>query len=75
MNAAQITASAFINDDEYGLHQDYEEWLEELPPHAPISQYEHNRTGEACPERSEGPVPVLAGQARDRNEGTMPTPT
>ena len=41
-----ITASVFINDDEYGLHQDYEEWLEKLAPHAPISQYQHNRTGE-----------------------------
>ena len=49
-----ITASVFINDDEYGLHQDYEKWLEELAPHAPISQYQHNRTGEdACPERSD----------------------
>ena len=35
-----------INDDEYGLHQDYEKWLEELAPHAPISQYRHNDTGE-----------------------------
>ena len=49
-----ITASVFINDDEYGLHQDYEKWLAELAPHAPISQYQHNRTGEdACPERSD----------------------
>ena len=47
-----ITASVFINDDEYGLHQDYEKWLEALAPHAPITQYQHNRTGEACPERS-----------------------
>jgi secondary thiamine-phosphate synthase enzyme len=36
----------FINDDEYGLHHDYEVWLEELAPHAPIDQYWHNRTGE-----------------------------
>jgi secondary thiamine-phosphate synthase enzyme len=49
-----ITASVFINDDEYGLHQDYEKWLEELAPSAPTSQYQHNRTGEdACPERSD----------------------
>jgi secondary thiamine-phosphate synthase enzyme len=49
-----ITASVFINDDERGLHQDYETWLEELAPHAPTSQYLHNRTGEdACPERSD----------------------
>jgi secondary thiamine-phosphate synthase enzyme len=41
-----ITASVFINDDEYGLHQDYEKWLEELAPHAPIKQYQHNDTGE-----------------------------
>jgi len=46
VNAMHITASVFINDDEYGLHQDYEEWLEGLAPHAPISQYQHNRTGE-----------------------------
>ena len=44
--AMHITASVFINDDEHGLHQDYEKWLEELAPHAPISQYQHNRTGE-----------------------------
>jgi secondary thiamine-phosphate synthase enzyme len=41
-----ITASVFINDDESGLHHDYEVWLEELAPHAPIDQYWHNRTGE-----------------------------
>ena len=46
VNAMHITASVFINDDESGLHQDYEEWLERLAPHAPISQYRHNRTGE-----------------------------
>jgi secondary thiamine-phosphate synthase enzyme len=45
-NAMHITASVFINDDEAGLHQDYEKWLENLAPHAPISQYQHNRTGE-----------------------------
>jgi secondary thiamine-phosphate synthase enzyme len=45
-NAMHITASVFINDDESGLHHDYEKWLEELAPHEPISQYEHNRTGE-----------------------------
>ncbi len=55
-----ITASVFINDDESGLHHDYEVWLEGLAPHAPIDQYWHNRTGEACPER---------------NEEAMPTPT
>ncbi len=46
VNAMHITASVFINDDEPGLHQDYEEWLERLAPHAPVSQYRHNRTGE-----------------------------
>jgi secondary thiamine-phosphate synthase enzyme len=46
VNAMHITASVFINDDESGLHQDYEMWLEDLAPHAPIEQYRHNRTGE-----------------------------
>ena len=45
-NPMHITASVFINDHEYGLHQDYEEWLEKLAPHAPIDQYRHNDTGE-----------------------------
>ena len=46
VNAMHITASVFINDDESGLHADYETWLEGLAPHAPISRYHHNRTGE-----------------------------
>ena len=46
VNAMHITASVFINDDESGLHQDYEKWLEHLAPHEPTSQYLHNRTGE-----------------------------
>jgi len=46
VNAMHITASVFINDDESGLHQDYKDWLEQLAPHAPISRYRHNRTGE-----------------------------
>ncbi len=46
VNAMHITASVYINDDERGLLADYEEWLEELAPHAPVSQYRHNRTGE-----------------------------
>jgi secondary thiamine-phosphate synthase enzyme len=46
VNAMHITASVFINDDESGLHHDYEEWLEGLAPHEPISKYWHNRTGE-----------------------------
>ena len=45
-NAMHITASVFINDDESGLHSDYERWLEKLAPHEPVSQYHHNRTGE-----------------------------
>ena len=45
-NAMHITASVFINDDESGLHHDYEKWLEKLAPLEPISQYQHNRTGE-----------------------------
>jgi secondary thiamine-phosphate synthase enzyme len=46
INAMHITASVFINDNESGLHQDYEEWLEHLAPHEPVSRYRHNRTGE-----------------------------
>ena len=46
VNAMHITASVFINDDESGLHQDYEDWLEKLAPHEPVSRYRHNRTGE-----------------------------
>lgn len=46
VNAMHITASVFINDDESGLHQDYDRWLEQLAPHAPTSQYLHNLTGE-----------------------------
>lgn len=44
--AMHITASVFINDDESGLHQDYEKWLEKLAPHEPVDQYRHNDTGE-----------------------------
>ena len=46
VNAMHITASVFINDNESGLHHDYERWLEELAPHGPVDQYEHNKTGE-----------------------------
>ena len=46
VNAMHITASVFINDNESGLHHDYDKWLEELAPHTPISQYRHNDTGE-----------------------------
>ena len=46
VNAMHITASVFINDNETGLHQDYEKWLEGLAPHDPVGQYAHNDTGE-----------------------------
>ena len=46
VNAMHITASVYVNDDESGLIQDYDGWLEELAPHQPISRYQHNRTGE-----------------------------
>jgi secondary thiamine-phosphate synthase enzyme len=46
VNAMHITASVFINDNEGGLHHDYEVWLERLAPHTPVSQYRHNETGE-----------------------------
>ena len=46
VNAKHITASVFINDNESGLHHDYDKWLEELAPHEPIDQYRHNDTGE-----------------------------
>jgi secondary thiamine-phosphate synthase enzyme len=45
-NAMHITASVFINDDESGLHHDYDAWLEGLAPHEPVARYRHNRTGE-----------------------------
>jgi secondary thiamine-phosphate synthase enzyme len=46
VNPMHITASVFINDDESGLHEDYEKWLEAIAPHEPVGQYRHNRTGE-----------------------------
>jgi len=46
VNAMHITASVYINDDESGLLQDYDDWLEQLAPHEPITRYRHNRTGE-----------------------------
>ena len=46
VNAMHVTASVFINDDEGGLHQDYEKWLEHLAPHEPVAQYRHNLSGE-----------------------------
>jgi len=41
-NAMHITASVFVNDDEEGLHRDFERWLEKLAPEKPYEQYEHN---------------------------------
>ena len=46
VNAMHITASVFVNDDEHGLHHDYEQWLEKIAPHEPIKNYRHNDTGE-----------------------------
>ncbi|MBE0683830.1 MAG: YjbQ family protein [Anaerolineales bacterium] len=46
VNAMHITASVFINDDESGLHHDYDKWLERLAPHEPTGEYRHNDTGE-----------------------------
>ncbi|MFA7074056.1 MAG: secondary thiamine-phosphate synthase enzyme YjbQ [Endomicrobiaceae bacterium] len=46
VNAMHITASVFINDHEYGLHNDFEKWLEKLAPHIPLKEYRHNDTGE-----------------------------
>ena len=46
VNAMHITASVFVNDNEGGLHEDYEAWLEGLAPHEPLDRYRHNRTGE-----------------------------
>lgn len=46
VNAMHITASVFVNDNESGLHKDFDKWLEKIAPHMPISQYNHNLTGE-----------------------------
>ncbi|GMV33804.1 MAG: secondary thiamine-phosphate synthase enzyme [Chloroflexi bacterium] len=46
VNSMHITSSVFINDDEGGLHHDYEKWLEKLAPHEPVREYRHNDTGE-----------------------------
>lgn len=46
VNSMHITSSIFINDDERGLHHDFEVWLEKLAPHEPVSGYRHNDTGE-----------------------------
>ncbi len=46
VNAMHITASVFINDDEHGLHHDYDKWLEKIAPHEPVNSYRHNDTGE-----------------------------
>ena len=46
VNAMHITASVFMNDNEYGLHNDFRKWLEKLAPHEPVNSYRHNDTGE-----------------------------
>jgi len=46
VNAMHITASVFVNDNESGLHEDFDLWLERLAPHSPTEQYRHNETGE-----------------------------
>jgi secondary thiamine-phosphate synthase enzyme len=46
VNPMHITSSVFINDDESGLHADYDAWLEKIAPHEPVAFYQHNRTGE-----------------------------
>ena len=46
VNSMHISSSIFINDNESGLHKDFEKWLEHLAPHNPIEQYQHNDTGE-----------------------------
>jgi len=46
VNPMHITASVFVNDDEEGLHRDYERFFENLVPHEPVRQYRHNDTGE-----------------------------
>jgi secondary thiamine-phosphate synthase enzyme len=46
VNSMHISSSIFINDNETGLHKDFDKWLEQLAPHSPSSQYRHNDTGE-----------------------------
>lgn len=46
VNSMHITSSVFVNDDERGLHADFDRWLERLAPHEPVAAYDHNRTGE-----------------------------
>ncbi|MEJ7641580.1 MAG: secondary thiamine-phosphate synthase enzyme YjbQ [Candidatus Nitrosocosmicus sp.] len=46
VNSMHISSSVFINDDEAGLHSDFDGWLEQLAPHDPVNQYRHNDTGE-----------------------------
>ena len=57
-----ITASVFINDDEHGLHQDYDAWLERLAPHEPVSQYRHNATGEDNADAHMRPQDLVLGK-------------
>ena len=73
-NAMHITASVFINDDERGLHQDFERWLEQLAPHEPLTTYQHNNTGEDngdahLKRQIMGREVVVAITLRDENDG------
>ncbi len=63
VNAMHISASVFINDDESGLHQDNERWLEQLALHEPLSQYRHNDTGEDNADARLVPQVHVLGQA------------
>ena len=62
VNAMHITASVFINDNESGLHHDYEKWLEELAPHEPIKQYRHNDYGEFDGRRNKRVLVKIIGE-------------
>ena len=64
VNAMHITASVFINDGESGLHHDYEVWPGALALHAPVSHYQHDRTGQACLGRALVPDEVTGIRTR-----------
>jgi secondary thiamine-phosphate synthase enzyme len=75
VNSMHITSSVFINDDEAGLHEDYERWLEDLAPHEPLSRYRHNLTGEEngdahCKRQVMGREVVIAVTAGKLDFGT-----
>src|SRR2546429_8392305 len=76
VNAMHITASVFINDDEPGLHEDYQEWLEQLAPYDPSpTRYHHNRTGEGNADahlKRQGQGPEGGGAVTKRHPGFRP---